>query len=132
MVYHYQPTEILLDILYGVSLSTNRDIVAQFARYSFRDFPFPEHAILETKTFSRHFLYKKNSVQRRMGGILIFGVTDFMSPNDTKVIFFLPEVKSPVSANKLFNLVKRLHDRNVRVYTELNLSVFMVIDSVKT
>ena len=45
-------------------------------------------------------------------------VIDFVSSNDTKVLF-LPEVTSPVSADKVFNLVKSLHDRNVRVYTRI-------------
>jgi hypothetical protein len=36
----------------------------------------------------------------------------------------LPEVKSPVSADKLCNLVKSLHDRNVRVYARIELERF--------
>ena len=55
--------------------------------------------------------------------ILILGVIDFIFSNDTKV-FFLPEVKSPVSADKLFNVVKNPHDRNVQVYTRIEFERF--------
>jgi hypothetical protein len=47
-----------------------------------------------------------------------------MSSNDTKEFFFLPEVKYPVSADTLCNLLKRLYDISVRVYSRIEFERF--------